>query len=112
MKEKLRRRTRQGKDILDYPTRPEHLQLGPIGLEEHVERLKFQDTVGVMIERTTILHADRSHHGRKVQVNVEQPRLNAYRWSYRSFTNDAYAWKKRSMERPGSSGKWQTSRYC
>ena len=111
MKEKLRRRTRQ-EDILEYPTRPEHLQLGPIGLEEHVERLKFQDTVGVMIERTTILHADRSHHGSKVQVNVEQPRLNAYRWSYRSFTNDAYTWKKTSMERPGSGGKWQTSRYC
>ena len=107
----MTRRTRQ-EDILEYPTRPEHLQLGPIGLEEHVERLKFQDTVGVMIERTTILHADRSHHGSKVQVNVEQPRLNAYRWSYRSFTHDAYAWKKRSMERPDSSGKWQTSRYC
>ena len=55
MKERWGRRTRQDKDFLEYPNRPEHLQLGPIGLEENVERLKFQDTVGVMIERTTIL---------------------------------------------------------
>ena len=51
------------KAFLGYPNRQKHLLLEPIGLDENVERLDFQEKVDIMRGRAdTMSRTDRSHH--------------------------------------------------
>ena len=51
------------KDFLGYPNRQKHVLLEPIGLDENVERLDFQEKVDIMRGRAdTMSRTDRSHH--------------------------------------------------
>ena len=51
------------KDFLGYPNRQKNLLLAPIGLDENVERLNFQETVDIVRRRADIMsRTDRCHH--------------------------------------------------
>ena len=53
----------ENKDFLGYPNRQKHLLLEPIGLDENVERLNFQEKVDIMRRRADIMsRTDRCHH--------------------------------------------------
>ena len=51
------------KDFLGYPNRQNNLLLEPIGLDENVGRLNFQEKVDIMRRRADIVsRTDRCHH--------------------------------------------------